>query len=87
MTFDRKAYWTPERREEHAAKLRAHYADRPGPMTGKKMPEETKQLLSEKRKAMKVRGHCRVCGRPLYDPEVAKRGIGDECLAKEEEGD
>ena len=44
-------------------------------------PQEAERLEA----ALAVEGRCRRCGRSLRDPESVARGIGPECVTREEQ--
>jgi len=80
-----KEAWTPEMREAMAQKMRDYYADKPGPMTGRKLSDESKDKIRQKALEREPIALCVVCGRPLSTTDSVRRGVGPLCAAAEDE--
>jgi len=80
-----KAAWTPERKAAMAEKMRAHWATHTPPMTGKKLSEETKQLLSDKAKERNANAtvRCALCNKFLTSSDSIAKGLGPTCQHKD----
>jgi len=74
-----RTHWTSEERAQLSARMKAYYDTHEHPRKGAKHTTETKRAISQTMSTREPLGHCIYCGHPLYDPDVAERGYGDEC--------
>jgi hypothetical protein len=71
--------WTAAQREEKAKAVKAYWQTHGHPNQGRSLPAETKAKMQKPKNRPPVKGHCALCGRPLYSAESVRRGLGPGC--------
>jgi hypothetical protein len=74
--------WTQEQKAEQAEKMRAYWATHAHPRKGMPTSEETREKMRVAQLAREPKGRCVMCEGDLFTDEVARRGVGDDCLAR-----
>lgn len=71
--------WTEAQKAERAEQVRKYWATHRHPSEGSHHSLETREKMRKPKHRRKQIGTCVLCGRALYSPESARRGMGAEC--------
>ncbi len=71
--------WTPEQKQAKSAAVTLYWKTYGHPMQGRKHDVSTRESMKKPKHKSKQRGTCISCGRALYSPESARRGMGAKC--------
>lgn len=74
--------WTKEQKEIQSAKMKEYWATHMHPRKGIPTSPTTREKMRKAQLSRKVLAECTICKGDLFTEETARRGVGDDCLAR-----
>jgi hypothetical protein len=74
--------WSEEQKAAQREKMRAYWATHEHPRRGMPTSEETKERQRQAQLSRTPLASCIMCEGELFTEDTARRGVGDDCLAR-----